>query len=226
MTTAVPEPSTEVRPLSRVLGEACVDGFAALDASPVVQGLLQGTLPRESYASWVAAMHAFDRELDGLLIGRRDEALILATTAGDSRLHGPLGEPDLHDLGIDRGAVALPEAAARFFEGLRAGEAYELMSAHFARSALRNAHRYLAAHARRTFGFEDREGTRLLDPYGLGQRALWERFRRDVDRHRLHDDDLEKLKTRACDALAALLPLHEPEGVASPAETRPVLATL
>ncbi|MEM7623697.1 MAG: hypothetical protein AAF235_10910, partial [Planctomycetota bacterium] len=126
------------------------------------------------------------------LVERREDVPLIRSTIADMRLQAPRIREDLETLSAANSGPGTQRAAELVAAIGRDADSVpqRLFGYHFAREAMLNVHRYLATKLRAAWVEPDqREGYRFLDPHGIGQRPLWERFCRNLDKHRLSEPE-------------------------------------
>lgn len=217
----------ETRSMTHQLSDACADPMQRAHASLAARVMLAGQLPTPRFADWMTQRWLIDRDLDRHLRAPRHLHPALAMLAPDSRLHASAGEAALRALGVDVSAAQPVGATVRASERLAsiaAADPIDLIGPHAARAALRSGDRYLAETAGPKLGVNE-DALRLLNPHGIGQRPLWERFRRDFDKLEVSDDQRRAIFAAAAAFLDDIAAIGDEAAIelAAPAEHGTVL---
>jgi heme oxygenase len=162
------------------LREETREAHERAEKHPLQQELVKGLLPREMYLEHLGQLFLIHRVLDAGLIRLRDTRVGLAPIVADWQLQTPYLAEDLAFFGVDTTElVALPATASlmsRIASLTVAGDA-ALLGYHYVLEGSNNGSRFIAKAVRRSYGLEETQGTRYLDPYGDEQRARWQWFK-------------------------------------------------
>lgn len=209
------ELNADVRPLTHRIAEDCEDLIAKVTGSDFAQHVLGGTVTLDQYGALLAQLAIVHRRLDDAITTIRDQHAELASLVPDSRLFAAIAAADVASLSDRLGTPAATDAIAETasllerIDQVTEFEPFKLIGLQFAREGMRNVDRYLAKKLRAAFGDADNEraGYGLFDGYGLGQRPIWERFRRDMDKLVLSEPEKQSIVAGSrlyLDSLAAI----------------------
>lgn len=152
------------------------------ESKPLETALIEGTVSPDHYRGYLAQRWFIHREL---------EAATDRAAARDGRLSG-LGLPelyqtqnleaDLEHAGADTAALeALPGTKA-LIELIRGAETAPLMGIYYVFEGSKNGGMIVAASLAKAWGRNgDRTGLKYLAPHGDEQRAIWMKFRREMN---------------------------------------------
>lgn len=221
------ELNADVRPLTHRIAEDCDDLIKKVTASDFAQHALGGTVTLDQYGAMLAQLAVVHRKLDDAITTIRDQHAELAALVPDSRLFAAVAAADIASLTDRLSAPAPTDAIAETasllerIDEVTEFEPFKLIGLQFAREGMRNVDRYLAKKLRAAFGDAENErtGYGLFDGYGMGQRPIWERFRRDMDKLILSEPEKQSIVAGArlyLDSLAAIshAVAERPEGEA------------
>jgi len=215
----------DVRPLTDRLVEETRPHLTELCATPFVQAIVSQTLTREAYGNWLLEQYPIHEALDQRVVERRDDAPLLRDTATDFRLHAPHLRADLkyHKLEPPKKPSDAARAAIDRIAHAAEHQPLALFGYHYVREAKLNLRRHLAQKLREAWGCPgQRDGFWFLDPHGVGQYPLWARFCRDVDKHRLTEDERAFIVEAAGKMLDTAIGIYKRHGTPPAGEPRPV----
>lgn len=154
------------------------------ESQPLEQHLIKGTLPREEYIAYLAQRYLIHRELEGRLSALRPLNAAIGALLKDHQIHHPRLSADLRFFGMEPELLEPLEATRRMIAMIQAQEAKapeNLLGIQYVFEGSTNGARFIARSVRAAYGLEGQEGTRYLDPYGEEQRALWARFKEEMN---------------------------------------------
>lgn len=195
------EVNADVRPLTHRLSEDCDDLLTRVASAPFAQRVVRGDVTRETYAALLAQLTFVHEKLDDAMVTIRDHHGEIARLVPDSRLFGTLARDDIEAMRPALSGDVVVEPAAptaallERIDEVTEFEPFKLLGVQFAREGMRNFNRYLAKKLRGVFGEPPgaRDGYAFFDGYGIGQRPIWERFRRDMDKLVLSEPEKQSI---------------------------------
>lgn len=181
---------------------------AIAEAKPLEAALVSGAIDSDQYKDYLAQRWVIHRELEAAT----DRAL-----GEDARLAG-LGLPDLYQtanieadlahLGVDPASVQPMKGSENLLGMIRhAPSPAELMGIYYVFEGSKNGARFIARALGKAWGKPDLEGMKYLDPHGEAQRALWMKFRENmnaIDWSAEEQDCMVKAAQDTFDAISAL----------------------
>jgi heme oxygenase len=186
MTTA------DARPLTQRLKEDNWDLHQLAEKDALPAHMVAGTLPRDAYADMLGQMYLANRVLDQRIAEKRSDVPMLDELVADRQFQGPYLEADLSYWGVDTGTLEPNTATQALIDTINDyadNEPLKLFGLHYVREGANNGNKFVAMKIRKSWGHTDDNGFRYLDPYGDGQRPLWERFKRNIDKIELTEDE-------------------------------------
>ena len=204
----------DIRPLSHRLCDETRSALEEYTRSACPQAAVSGSLSRDAYAEWLTALRPLHAALDRQIIAHTEDVPLLSTTVPDDALQCPWLDESLAAMGKSATPARSPEAeaAVELVNNAAEHEPIKLFAHHFVREGLINVGGYLAPRVRDAWGDAKPGELRFLDPYGRGQRPLWARFCRDVDKHRMTEHEKQALATAAVEMLQALTAISNASG--------------
>ena len=187
MTTA-----EDTRPLTQRLKEDNWDLHQLAEKDPVPAHMVGGTLPRETFVELLGQLYLANRVLDQRIRERRGDVEMLRELIADRQFQEGYLEADLKHWGADPASLKpLPatQALIDVIDDYASNEPLKLFGLHYVREGANNGNKFVAMKMRKAWGIESGEGFSYLDPYGEGQRPLWERFKRNIDKIDLSEDE-------------------------------------
>lgn len=156
----------------------------AAENHPFQRQLIQGSLPLNGYIHYLSQMFIVHRSLEGHIRGAADTHPAFHRVVAEHQFQESYLREDLAYFGVrPDGVLSLPATAALAAEldSLAADRPLALLGCHYVLEGSNNGSKYLSHAVRRAYELKEGPGTRYLDPYGQRQRALWERFRSDLN---------------------------------------------
>jgi len=178
---------------------------AETEAIPFSSAILDGVLPRASYAAQLAALLPVHRALESAIAGRLHPAYELVWT--DDMLRAPLLEADLDDLGVteDEVRIARPEAVAMaaWVEGLAARDPVAILGVLYVLEGSTLGGAVLRHHLASAFGLTD-AGLRYYSPYGNHPKPHWVEFSQRMNAAVTEDGDADRVLAAASETFVRI----------------------
>ncbi|MEM7754058.1 MAG: biliverdin-producing heme oxygenase [Planctomycetota bacterium] len=186
MTTA-----DDTRPLTQRLKEDNWDLHQLAEKDALPAHMVAGTLQKDDYVRMLGQMYCANRVLDQRIRERRSDVAMLRDLIADRQFQEPYLETDLKYWGADPATVEpLPETQALIdlIDDYANNDPLKLFGLHYVREGANNGNKFVAMKIKKSWGHDSGDGFAYLDPYGDGQRPLWERFKRNIDKAELTED--------------------------------------
>jgi len=182
----------DTRPLTQRLKEDNWDLHQLAEKDALPAHMVQGTLPKDDYVRMLGQMYCANRVLDQRIRERRPDVPMLRDLIADRQFQEPYLEADLKHWGADPAAqTPLPETQelVDLIDDYATNDPLKLFGLHYVREGANNGNKYVAMKLKKAWKIEGPEGFSYLDPYGEGQRPLWERFKRNIDKVDLNEEE-------------------------------------
>lgn len=190
----------DTRPLTQRLKEDNWDLHQLAEKDALPAHMVAGTLPKDDYVRMLGQMYCVNRVLDQRIRERRGDVEMLRDLIADRQFQEPYLELDLKHWGADPAAQRpSPESQALIdlVDEYASNDPLMLFGLHYVREGANNGNKFVAMKLRKAWGMEGSDGFQYLDPYGEGQRPLWERFKRNIDKVELSDEEKTKVVAAA-----------------------------
>ncbi len=203
---------SDPRPISQRLREDNWDLHERAEHDTLPQHMVRGTLPKDVYVQLLGQLFLANRALDEAIVARRATTPVLNTMVTDMQLQTPYLEADLRHFGVNPASLTHKPATATFIKevAVYAGsEPLKLFGLHYVREGANNGNKFVAMKLKKAWGVEGRDGFHYLDPYGEGQRPLWERFKRDLDKIEFTEAEKQAVVAAARSMFEHMIALHK-----------------
>jgi len=182
----------DTRPLTQRLKEDNWDLHQLAEKDPLPAHMVAGTLPKDEYVRMLGQMYLANRVLDQRIRERRQEVEMLRELVADRQFQESYLEADLKHWGADPAAqrpMQPTQDLIDLIDDYAANNPLGLFGLHYVREGANNGNKFVAMKLKKAWGVEGGEGFTYLDPYGEGQRPLWERFKRNIDKIELSEEE-------------------------------------
>jgi heme oxygenase len=163
--------------------------------------MARGALPAPSFVEYLGQLLLVHRALESALdAAAADEPAIAAVFRGEHH-HAPRLEDDLIAHGGDEDELIAATATAvviQTIERVQTERPRALLGLLYVLEGSMNGNRFIARKLAAAYGLENGRGLRYFDPYGDEQRAVWMRFKADMDALELSVDDRDAIVDAAC----------------------------
>ncbi len=197
----MPTTTTEdTRPLTQRLKEDNWDLHQLAEKDALPRHMVAGTLPKDAYVQMLGQMYLANAALDQAISEHREGVTILRELVADRQFQAPYLEQDLRFWGSEPSRhTPLPETQELIdaIHDASATDPLRLFGLHYVREGANNGNKFVAMKLRKAWGHTAEDGFHYLDPYGEGQRPLWERFKRNIDKIELTEDEKQRVVASA-----------------------------
>jgi len=166
------------------LRETTRDLHKEAESRPLQRSMARGTLPRGSYAMYLAQLRHVHAALEDALDGVAGSSAGLAELFTDERRRVPDLDRDLAAFGIDPAGVPVLPPAEAFIADVRelaTENPISLLGPLYVLEGSTNGGKFLARVLERSLGLESGDGLSYMDPYGERQPEMWASFKRSAD---------------------------------------------
>lgn len=203
--------STEDRPMSLMMKEGCADLHDKAEHAKVPSRMVSGEMTRAEFASMLQQDAIWNKALDEAILEHRDDHAYLKALVEDVQLQGPYYDEDLAHYNVDADVEPTPgvKAMLETIEEARQNSPLTLLGLHYVREGANNGNHYVAKKLRASWGIENDEGLRSLDPYGKNQRPLWEKFKTTLDAQPFSAEEKDQMVQAGRIMFERVMAIHE-----------------
>jgi heme oxygenase len=181
---------------------------AIAESKPLEVALVAGSIDHDQYKQYLAQRWLIHRELEAATDRVLEEDHRLSKLGLPGLYQTSNIEADLAHLSVDTAAIKPLKGAQNLVDTIRnAPSPAVIMGIYYVFEGSKNGARFIARALGKAWGKTDLEGMKYLDPHGEAQRALWMKFREDmnaIDWSSEEQDVMVKAAQDTFDAISAL----------------------
>lgn len=165
--------------------------------------LASGELPRQKYVEYLGERLFLHRVLEEKLLKLRESDPRTATIITDDRFHSKRLEDDLSFFNVDIDSLEPSEPTKQMLAEMET-DSVAILGYFYVFEGSTNGARFIAKALRRVHGLEDR-GLQYLDPYGEEQRAIWMKFKDEMNAQPFSDEEKSAMIEAAKNAFTGIM---------------------